>query len=368
MVFKGGQPGPAGSIDGEIEDMGGLLEATTDRDWTHFEVTVASRYVGKTLGVVASALSKAQFRPEDFEAEKPLILEEIGRIRTDPEAAIATTLYQLAYQKHPYRLDPRGNARFINGLDLKAVRAYYQKYYVPANMTVVVVGDVDPAAVERDVRTAFHADQAGPKTEQKLPPDERACATAERKVINTGFANGFVGLAYPAPSVKDAPDVYAMDLILTLLENGSTGRLPRLLRDQGAVDVSFETRRQPGVLTVIAMTQGGAVEQTEGLLRNEIDLLRTKPVSADELAYAKRELRGSFILDNEPYSGQASTLGYYDMIDRWQFAAGYLAQVEAVTPEQLQSVAAKYLTPEHVVSLILKPGEGAPSEPPRSRT
>lgn len=371
LVFKGDDIGGPGSIDGEIENLGGLLEASTEKDWTHFNCTLSGRYTGKAISVIADALRKPAFRQADLDAEKPVIEDEINRMYANPEVVVTSALYEGAFKKHPYRFDVRGGVQFLKRIDLPAIRAYYQKYYVPSNMVVVVVGDVDPAGVERAVRTAFQADEASAKpAPQPLPADEKACETPMRRVLETRFSNGYVGLAYPAPAVKDEPDVYAMDLLLTMLENGGTGRLPNAVRGVAEVHGSFETRRQPGLFTITATTAANGAEQVERLLRREVEFMRTHPVSEAELLTAKRALRGNYALDNEPYTGQAATMGYYAIIDRWQFAAEYLQHVEAITPEQVQSVARKYLDDDHCVSLILKPrpGPGANPGPPKSGT
>ena len=364
LIFKGSESGGPGSIDEEIENLGGLLEASTEKDWTKFGCTVAGRYVGKTLAVVGDALRKPRFRQEDFEAEKPVILEEIQQARSNPESGIAMVLYDLAFQKHPYKYDVRGTPEFLKSLDLKAVQEYYRKHYIPANMTVVVVGDVDAPGVERAVRTAFAADQPGPKADPTpLPPDERACETPERRSVNTTFQNGYVGLAFPAPSVKDEPDVYAMDVLITLLEHQGSGRLPLALKETAGVNALFETRRQPGLTVITAATGETGVETVERTIMRELELIGSRPVSAEELNLAKRQLRGSYALDNETYAGQGATLGYYTVIDNPQFAVDYLRHVDQVTAEQVQAIARKYLDPQHCVSVLLKPRQRPGPEP-----
>jgi zinc protease len=381
LVFKGSETRGPGMIDAEIENLGGLLEASTEKDWTRFSCTLNGRYVGKVIPVIADALKKPLFRPADFEAEKPVIIEEIGQAALTPEGIVSQSLYGLAFKSHPYKYDVRGTAQFLEKLKPEALRAYYQKYYVPSNMTVVVVGDVDRAGVERVTRTAFQGDQPAPPASPAgsgarrgsgpftLPPDETACARSERRVLTTDFIGGYVGVAYPAPAVREEPDTYAMDLLLTMLENEATGRLPRQLKGLAAIQATYETRRQPGLFTIVAATGKDDAEQVEALIRKEVDFLSSHPVSEAELAIAKRMLRGSFALDNEPYAGQAATLGYYASIDRWQFASDYLSRVEAVTPEQVQAAAAKYLSPDHCVSVLLKPHGGPPpTRPPRVGT
>jgi zinc protease len=364
LLFKGTEITNPNSADAQIENLGGLLEASTEKDWTRFGCTVAGRYAGKALTVLADTLRKPQFRPQDLEAEKPVIQEEMSRAASDPETALVRDLYRRAFNKHPYRWDVRGAPSLFQKLDLAAIRAFFQKHYVPANMVVVVVGDVDTAGIERVTREVFQADQAAPHAPAALPPDEMAGETPGRTVLAPPLATGFVGLAYPAPSVKNQPDVYAMDVLLTLLDSGDDGRLPRLMRGQAGVNGRYETRRQPGLFTVLAAAPPANLEAVEALIKKELELLRTRPVPADELEVAKRSLRGSFALDNEAYSGQAATLGYYAAIDRWQFATEYLDHVQSVTPEQVQEVARKYLDPAREVAVILNPrAKTAPGRP-----
>jgi zinc protease len=366
LVFKGSETGGPGSLDGEIENLGGLLEAATEKDWTRFSCTVSGRFVGKVLTVIADALRKPRLKIEDWEAEKPVVREELQQVQINPEAAMAQILFGLAFKKHPYRLDARGTDQVINSLDIQQVRTFFQKHYTPANMVVVVVGDVDPAGVEKITRAAFQADQPAAKTAAaQLPPEEVACEKAERRALPTGYLSGYVGLAFPAPSVKE-PETHAMDLLLTMLEHGGQGRLPRAMRATGGVRATYETRRQACLFTVVAATGRSEPEPIEGLLRGELDFLSNRPIPPQEVEFAKRALHGTFALDNEPYGGQAGSLGYYAAIDRWQFASEYLEKIRAVTPEQIQETARKYLQSEHSVAVLFRPRPGGAPQPPRS--
>jgi zinc protease len=368
LLFKASERRESGSLDDEIENLGGLLEATTEKDWTRLGCTVNGRYAGKVIGLVAEVLRKPQLRATDLEAEKPVILEEINAIRFNPEAEVSRKLFDLAFQKHPYKHDVRGTESFIRRLTLESVRGYFQKHYTPANMTVIVVGDVDQAGIERAVRAAFPPDPLGtkPAVPASLPPQETACEKAERFAGNSAFPFGVVGLAFPAPSVADDPDVYAMDVLLTLMEHDGTGRLPRAVRGL-PIQSTFQTQRQRGLFTVIAVTGNVDPDRVEPLLRKELDFAGSNEIPEAEITLAKRMLRGSYAMDNETYAGQASSLGFYASIDRWQFAANYLANIERVTPEQVQAVARKYLKSDHSVAVTLKP-RSAPQPMPRIGT
>ena len=375
LVFKGSDA-RSGTIDSEVEPLGGLVDATTEKDWTHFACTLNGRYAERVLTAIGGTLKAPRFTEADLAAEKPLMLTELAGIPLSPEALLSRSLFRLAYQKHPYAHDVRGARDFVENVSLASVKAFYQQHYVPANMVVVVVGDVDRASIERVTRQVFGnwpapgaASKPGAATKpagSKLPPDEVPCAKSARELLPVLFTGSAVGIAYPAPSVREEPDTHAMDLILTLLENPEFGRITRILKGQYPFWATYETRRQPGLFTLIVQTGKDDPEPVEALLRKEMDFLANRPISPQELALAKSALRGSYALDNESYSRQAGTLGYYAAIDKWQFASSYLEKIDAITVDQVQETARKYLDSEHSVTVLQKPRNAPPARPNRS--
>jgi zinc protease len=179
-------------------------------------------------------------------------------------------------------------------------------------------------------------------------------------VVETRFRSGYYGVAYPAPGIATPADVYGMDVLVTLLEQHPWGRLPAVLRDDAvAVRARYQTLRQPGLLMVTAQAAPEKLDQVETRVLEEIRKLRDAPPTTAELEGTKRILAGKYAIDNETFEGQGLSLGYYAAIDRWQFACTYLDQIRAVTAEQVQQVARKYLVPERAVTVILRPrGQG----------
>lgn len=355
LVFKGGEGRATGELDQAIEDLGGLLVATTEKDWTTYAATVASRDAGRVIQLMGNALRTAAFRPEDYRLERGVVLDEIQQADADPERLITRLLFEQAFAHHPYRLDARGAAPVIARVDLAALRAWYERYYHPANMSVIVVGDIDPAAIARQVEAAFATTRPAPPPEP-LPPAEIAGAAASRREIELDTVGAYVGLAFPAPAVSDQPDVYAMDLILTLLAEGDYGRLPAALRGQvTSVETSFTTRRQPGLFIAFAATDAENLAAVEATLRTQIEKLSQEVVPEPELTMAKRLLAGSLALDHETYSSQANLLGFYEAIDSWRFAATYLERVQAITPAEIRACAQKYLRADRACALIARP-------------
>jgi zinc protease len=280
--------------------------------------------------------------------------------RLDPERVIAARLFRLAYSHHPYGSDVMGTPTSVLKMTRAMVQQYFADNYTPSNATLVIVGDVNSAALVPRVRAAFGVEMTpGNPLPLKLPPTDPLPKT-ERETMEREGRLGYYGVGFPAPSVGD-PEVHATDVLVTLLEQGSYGRLPAALAGTAAgVKATFETRRQPGLLTIVVGAPPGALPKAESIVLGVVKDLAEKGPSDAEVLATKSVLAGSYAVDNETFAGQANSLGYYASIDRWQFATDYLSRVAAVTPAQVRAVAAKYLQPEHAVTLIVRPQAGAP--------
>ena len=363
LIFKGTDRYPQGGIDEEIEDLGGVLNGVTEKDWVMFGTTVASQYAGKALEVLGDALRHPKFRPEELDTERRVIVEEAAAQRLDPERVVTDRLFHIAYPHHPYGIDVLGTPETIAKMTRAEVQQFFADQYTPSNATLVIAGDVDAATLIPAVRAAFGVEVTpGNPVPTPLPAPDPPPAAA-RETIEGHGQEAYYGVAFPAPAVSD-PDVHAMDILVTLLEQGTYGRLPAALSGLAtSVKATFETRRQPGLLTVIVGAPPAALPKVEtivlGVLR---DLARNGPTAA-EVQATQSVLAGSYAVDNETFAGQANTLGYYASIDRWQFAVEYLPAIGRVTASQVHAVAAKYLDPAHGVTVITSPSP-APSPPP----
>lgn len=366
LIFKGTDRYPQGGIDAEIEDLGGVLNAVTEKDWVTFSTTVASQYVNKALEVLGDALRHPKFRPEDLEAERGVIADEIRAQQLDQNRVVAARLFHMAYPDHPYRHDVLGTLESVSKMDRATVQQYFADHYTPSNATLVIVGDVTAASVLPQVKTAFGVDATpGNPVPAKLPEMD-PLPKAARETIEGITRLAYFGVAFPAPAVTD-PDIHAADLLVTLLEQGTYGRLPAALGGTAiSVNATFETRRQRGLLSIIIGAPPDALPKVEEtVMRIVRDLAENGPTEQEVLA-TKSVLAGSYAIDNETFTGQANSLGYYASIHRWQFATEYLPRVARVTAAQARAAAAKWLDADHAVTVIMHP-RSAPAPPPTER-
>ncbi|MEJ5252237.1 MAG: insulinase family protein [Chthonomonadetes bacterium] len=357
LLFRGTAKRGRGEIDRDIEDLGATLNATTSRDWMHLYTTVASRYWQNALEVIADAVQNSALRPEDVDREQMIILDELARAADDPLRDANQRLAELLFPNHPYRLPVAATRDSIIRIQREQVVQFYRKYYVPNNASLVIVGDVTEAEAFAAAQKFFGEWKKGeipdPEPAPDSPPDSPR--HAEFKVRR---GTPVVGIGFMAPSVKQVTDVCACDLLLSLLGQRD-GLLTRLLVGQGVatrVTTEFLTQRYPGIFSiVIDLPEGGNPAQVETMVVGALQQLAKTPVSEAELARAKREILGNYLFSIETTEGQASTLGFYEMIDSYLFATEYEKNVQAVKPEDIRRVVETYLNPERRVVVYLLP-------------
>lgn len=357
LLFRGTAKRGRGEVDRDIEELGATLNATTSRDWMHLYTTVASRYWQNALEVIADAVQHSAMRPEDVEREQMIILDELARAADDPLRDANQRLAELLFPNHPYRLPVAATRDSIIRIQREQVVQFYRKYYVPNNASLVIVGDVTEAEAFATAQKFFgewkKGEIADPEPAPDSPPDSPRHAEFK---VRRGTA--VVGIGFMAPSVKQVADVCACDLLLSLLGQRD-GLLTRLLVGQGVatrVTTEFLTQRYPGIFSiVIDLPEGGNPAQVEAMVVGALQQLAKTPVPEAELARAKREILGNYLFSIETTEGQASTLGFYEMIDSYLFATEYEKNVQAVKPEDIRRVVETYLNPERRVVVYLLP-------------
>lgn len=357
LLFRGTAKRGRGEVDRDIEELGATLNATTSRDWMHLYTTVASRYWQNALEVIADAVKNSALRPEDVDREQMIILDELARAADDPIRDANQRLAELLFQNHPYRLPVAATRDSIIRIQREQIVQFYRKYYVPNNASLVIVGDVTEAEAFAAVQKFFGDWQkreiTDPEPTTESPPDApRRAEFRVRRGVPT------VGIAFMAPSVKEVADVCACDLLLAILGQRD-GLLTRLLAGQGVatrVTTEFLTQRYPGIFSIVVeLPEKGDPAQVEAMVVGALQQLAKTPVPEAELSRAKREILGNYLFSMETTEGQASTLGFYEMIDTYVFATEYERNVQAVKPEDIRRVVEKYLNPELRVVVYLLP-------------
>jgi len=355
VIFKGRKPG---EIDAAIEDLGGSLNAATSYDWAHFYVTVGSRDAPAALGVLGDALMNAEMRQADIDAEKPVILSEKAREENSATTRVGRVFNALCFPTHPYGRPLLGTASNISDMPRKTILDFYHTYYAPGNATLILAGRITPEEGLALATKTFGAWPSRPVPDDKTLPEAPQTGIRSRS-LTAPVRRGFLQIGFRAPSVQDKPDVWVMDVLMTLLGQGGNNRLEQDLERKKklvtAINTSYLTQRDPGTMSVTAEFDPGDYDTVGKAILAEVAALRDTPVSDGELAAAKHTLLASYLFDTQTNSGRADALGFYSRIDSYKYDTDYVGHFEAVTPALVQSVARKYLTLDAYTLVTLLP-------------
>lgn len=332
-----------------LKQAGGVgLNAGTSSDYTVYFVSLPSNKLELWMLLESDRFLNPVLR--EFYKEKNVVMEE-RRLRTEtqPVGKLLEEFLAVAYKAHPYGAPVIGHMSDIEALTRKEAEAFFRAHYGPGNLTIAVVGDVNPARVRTLAQEYFGRIPYRPAAdvvETVEPPQP-----GERRVVVEDPAQPFVLIGYHKPSISHE-DNAVFDAITDIMGTGRTSRLYRsLVRDKKIAMATsgfqgMPGQKYPGLFLFYAMpARGHTNQECEQAIYAEIERLRSEPVTEQELEKAKTRARASLIRQLDSNSGLAELLTFYEVLTGdWRNLFKQLEQIDRVTAEDIQRVARTYFT------------------------
>jgi predicted Zn-dependent peptidase len=345
-----------------VQQSGGVgLNATTSADATRYFYSFPANKLELWMSLESERFLEPVFR--EFYQEKQVILEE-RRLRTDnsPIGQMVEAFLAEAFQVHPYRNPVIGHPEDLRNLSRADVRDFFETYYTPNNMTIAIVGDVDPTEVKRLAKIYFGrypAKPNPPQVEQVEPPQTQPREVTLRLPTQPWYLEG-----YHRPAIND-PDNAVYDMMASILSDGRTSRLYKSLIEEKQLALNaqgfsgFPGNKYPNLMLFYALTAPGhTVEEVAKALHQEIERLTSEPVSDLELERAKTKARADLLRSLDSNSGMASLLVEYQVkTGSWQNLFKQLESIESVTPAEVRRIAQATFVPENRTTGRLLPTE-----------
>jgi zinc protease len=357
MLFKGTERRAVGEVAGEIEGLGGHINAYTSFDSTVYHATLPSASWRAGLDVLTDAVRHSIFDDDEIAREREVVLEEIRRSEDTPGHVLGELAFRECYRKHPYGLPILGPASNVAGFDRSQVLAFFQRWYTPDNLMVVAIGDFDSAEVASEIERLFEGATSGNATRTR--PAEPAPDALRVAVLRKAFEGHRVDLSWPASRFRDQ-DATHLDLLAYVLGECESSRLVRRIREKEAlvdrIDAGAYTPLDRGLFSIGFETDSKRLLDATRRIVEEVDRLRREPVSKAELERARVNFLASEQFDRESVSGVASKLGSFEaMGGGWQREAEALETLRTARPDDLLRVAQRYLSPEALTIAALIP-------------
>ncbi len=364
MLFQGTNSYPGqGEIANLIEANGGDFNAWTNYDETVYHVTMPAKNTELALKILASMVSEATSLPDRLTKELEVVMEEFRRCNDNPHIVLQEELFKKAYKTHPYQHPIIGYENTIKAIDQKTVLNFFNKYYKPSNMTVVVVGNIDEKKFKKWIDQSFAKFPKKTKTENIIPQEPKQ-KEARIFIMKRNFAGTYLSLGHHITNFTDKRTP-AVDILYNVLGHGADSRLQKRLLEKKklvhAIQSSAYTPKDPGFGFIDADLDSKNLKEAIFEIGQEIQNLQTENISTEELEKAKLQLESHFIYGQETFEGIARTLGQFELLGNgYDDIPNYINRIKAVTPDDVKKVAQEFLNFENTNLGVLIPEKGQP--------
>jgi predicted Zn-dependent peptidase len=348
-----------------VESNGGPdMNASTGEDSTNYYYSFPSNRTELWFLLESSRFLNPVFR--EFYKERDVVREERRmRVESSPQGKLVENVIATAFSAHPYRNMPGGWASDIERFRRPDAEVFYKRYYVPANITIGIAGDISPAQAKQLAQKYFGRLPARPLPLRELTDEPEQ--EGERRVAVESPAQPFLIIGYKRPD-QYSPDDAALEVLNAVLSDGRTGLIYKdLVRDRqlalgAGSQPSFPGGRYPNLfLFYAAPTSGHSTEENEKALYEVIERAKAAPPDQETLNRIKTRLRADLIRGLANNGGLAAQLtSYYVNFGDWHRLFDELEDYDKVTADDVVRVAKKYLVPEHrTVGFTYMPTEKA---------
>ena len=339
------------------------FNAYTSQDATQYIVSLPSNKVELWMMMESDRFANPVLR--EFYKEKDVVMEERRlSVESQPVGRLLEEFMGLAYKAHPYGDQVVGHMSDIDTLTRVEAETFFEKYYAPSNLTISIVGDVDPDQIKQLAEKYFGRIPSGPKpdpVETVEPPQ-----LGERRVVVEDQAQPFVLIGYHKPDIHH-PDDAVFDALTDIVGMGRTSRLYKSLVKEKKIAVyasgfqGMPGNKYPSLFLFYAYPARGRTNQeSEEAIYEEIEKLKNELVTPEELAKAKTRARASLVRQLASNSGLAAQLTFYHVLTGdWRNLFKQLDKIDKVTAEDIQRVAKEYFTTKNRTVGIIKTVEAA---------
>ncbi|MEU8796950.1 pitrilysin family protein [Spirillospora sp. NPDC048819] len=357
VLFKGTRRRSALEISAAIDAVGGDLNAFTAKEYTCYYARVLDSDLPLAVDVVSDMVTASVNRPEDVEAERGVILEEIHMRDDDPGDLIHDEFATALYGDTPLGRPILGTEDSINTLARDRIHNYYREHYVPSNLVVSVAGNIDHDEVVRLVSRAFEghltgdAAPAAPRLDGAPAPMDPRSVVIDKDTEQAHIILGGAGVS------RTDDRRFALGVLNAALGGGMSSRLFQEIREKRGLAYSVYSYTaqyaDSGIFGVYAGCQPAKAEEVLSICRDEVGKAAADCLTAEELERGKGQLRGAMVLGLEDTGSRMSRIGKSELVYESLLAVDeVLARIEAVTLDDVREVAREVLAAPQALTVI----------------
>jgi len=359
MVFKGTERRSAESIAREMDSVGGMLDAFTSKEQICFNAKVLDEHLPIAFDVLADLVLRPKLDSDDVNKERQVILEEIKMDLDNPEYLLHDLFTRGFWPDHSLGRPILGTPETVRKFDGEALRRRFHSWFAPDHIVVTAAGNITHQQVLKLVTKEFG--HLKPLRNHEADPVPRTAAPIQ---LESKRDLEQVHLCIGVPSLPLAHERrFAIAVLNNLLGGGMSSRLFQNIREKQGLAYAVFSELTPysdtGMLSVYAGTAKETIGQVLDLTIVEFRAMKESPVSEEELLRAKNHLKGSLMLSLESTSSRMSNLARQELyFHRFSSLDEILTSIDAVTREEVQSLAQEFFHPDRIAATVLGPING----------
>ncbi len=357
-----------------LNEIGNNSNAYTTYDHTAFFVNTTVPHLEQAVDLVTGWVLGAKITPAEYHREYEVVQRELEKDKGEPDQVFDELAQMNRYRVTTARVPVIGYQEVIQGLSRDDVYEYYKLAYQPNNLVFAVTGDLPPAKMLQTVQRYVREAKPGRVFMHDVPPEPPV--TSPRTMVATFPKLGEAKLRLAFPTVQlQHPDLYALDLLATIVASSDSSLLVEDLRDkqqlvQGIAASDDTPSYVEGTFDIDMELDADKIPAATKAVLAEIEKLKSAPLDASRIERAKAQMRAARVRSMEGSEEIASSLAT-DFLSTGDphFSDRYTERIEKVTPQQLQDVAKRYFDRNRLITTALVPAEAVGSEGlPRAET
>jgi zinc protease len=359
LLTEGTESRTSREIADEVARLGATLQAGATSDYTTIAASSLSTFSDEILALMADVALRPVFPPNEVELTKQNTKESLRQQRAQPSFLASEMVSRVMFGTHPYSVTAP-TPESIDATTRERLVEFHRSKFVANNAVLVVAGDVQRDSILKQVENLFGHWQQAAVTGDDFPPPPRRTSRSAYVVDRPGSAQANIVIANLGIT-RTSPDYFPMLVMHTVLGANASSRLFMNLREEkgytyGAYS-SLDARRTAGTFRATAEVRTPVTGDSLKEFFYELNRIRSEPVSEKEISDAKSYLTGVFPIRLETQEGLIDQLVQIKMFGLPDdYLEIYRNRIQAVTIEQIQEVAKKYVRPDEAAIVIVGDG------------
>jgi predicted Zn-dependent peptidase len=352
LLFKGTEERSARDIAEAIDGVGGDMNAFTTKEYTTFYVRLLSENIDLGLDILCDILRDPALRPNEVDAERQVILEEVLMHLDEPADIVQERFAEALFPGHPLGREVLGLPEVIRGVGVGEIRSFFDEHYLPRNMVVAAAGQIEHDEVAAGIERRFVGREGGAPPERRVPGDSVVARFIEHD--ETEQAHLVYGVRAPE---RKSPERFTLAALNHVLGGGLSSRLFQQIREERGLAYSIGSDRvaydDAGALAVSVGTSPEHAHEVLALIEREFDQLMAAGMTERELTVAKGHLRADLLLSLEDSGARMSRIGASLLLyGKVPTVEELLSKIEGITLDAVRDVAERVLSAERVLAVV----------------